>query len=463
MYMQLKIKIYYIIGAIIICTFFASCKKFVETQIPKNQLTTSAVFEDSANATSAVLGIYIDVMQTRTFTTLNGGIPVSTGLTSDELSTSLTLAEINEMLNNSITINNSLNAALWKYAYTYIYEINACIEGLSNSSSITILTKNSLIGECKLLRAFIYFNLVNLYGGVPLVTSTDYRINESLPRSSSDEVYNLIIEDLNYSKANLSIAYVTPNRHRPNQYTAMALLAKVYLYQKKWALAETESNQIIASGVYSLDRNLTNVFVEGSSEVLWALQPVLTTIQTYEGNTFIPSSSSRIPSYPLTDTLANSFESGDQRKASWTKFNTVSGRKYYYPFKYQVRTTGTRTENYIITRLADVILIRAESKAQQNKLSEAIADIDTIRNRAGLASLPSSLNQNQVMAAIQQERRVELFCEWGNRWFDLKRWEKADTVLTPIKGTNWQSTDVLFAIPQGEINNNHFLTQNPGY
>jgi hypothetical protein len=273
----------------------------------------------------------------------------------------------------------------------------------------------------------------------------------------------LVIEDLEGAKQDLQVAYVTSNRHRPNRYTAMALLAKAYLYQKDWSKAEYECTQIINSGLYNLDMNLNNVFVEGSNETLWALQPVLTTIQTYEGNAFIPSNALRIPSYSLTDSLINSFETGDQRKTIWTKFNTVGGRNYYYPYKYQVRTTGTRTENYIVMRLAEVYLIRAESEIQQNKLGDAIQDINMVRNRAGLSSLPSSLDEDDIMTSLEHERRMELFCEWGNRWFDLKRWGKADTILTAIKGNAWQSTDVLFPVPQIEINNNNLLTQNSGY
>src|SRR5258708_34214241 len=120
----------------------------------------------------------------------------------------------------------------------------------------------------------------------------------------------------------------------------------------------------------------------------------------------------------------------------------------------------------MVLRLAEQYLIRAEAEARQGKLIEALADIDIIRQRAGLLSISTiipAVTLDNVLAAIEQERKVELFTEWGHRWFDLKRWNKADVVLQPLK-PSWAPTAVLYPIPSLElINNPNMSPQNPGY
>lgn len=442
---------------------FLSCKKFVEIPIPKSQLLTTSQFQDSVQATSAVLGIYVSMMKSFALVSSNGAITIYSGLASDELYLPSPTANDLQFYTNAITPTNSVNATMWSYTYSLIYQANACVEGLQASKTISNSLKEGLTGECKFVRAFLYFNLVNLYGDVPLVTSTDYRANQHKARTAVGEVYAQIISDLKEAKSFLSTSYLSSDRMRPNSFTASALLAKVYLYEKEWSNAEHEADSIINSGFYSLENNLNAVFTPNSPETIWQLQVVLTSRATLEGYSFIPASSSSKPKYALTNYLLNSFETGDQRKVTgnWVRSNTVSGQAYFYPYKYKQRTNST-AEDYKVFRLAEQYLIRAEAKAQQNDLIPAISDINVVRNRAGLASLSSSLNQNQVLRAIEQERRSELFCEWGNRWFDLKRTEKASSVLGAIK-TDWQNTDELFPIPLNELNLNTNLTQNPGY
>lgn len=85
-----------------------------------------------------------------------------------------------------------------------------------------------------------------------------------------------------------------------------------------------------------------------------------------------------------------------------------------------------------------------------------------IRNRAGLNNT-TAVDVSSLLSAIEHERRVELFAEWGHRWFDLKRWNRASSVLNSVKSPNWQSTDVLYPIPFAQIQANTFLSQNEGY
>lgn len=136
------------------------------------------------------------------------------------------------------------------------------------------------------------------------------------------------------------------------------------------------------------------------------------------------------------------------------------GADYYYPFKYKQKRPS-KTEEYSIIRLAEVYLIRAEANAKSNHLLEALSDLNTIRIRAGLPEITTQ-SQEEVLLAIEKERQVELFCEWGNRWFDLIRTGRAAIVLSAGK-PNWNSSAVRYPIPQSEIDANRSLTQNDGY
>ena len=163
------------------------------------------------------------------------------------------------------------------------------------------------------------------------------------------------------------------------------------------------------------------------------------------------------------------FEMGDLRKTDWIRTNR---KNFLMSYKYRsyssTATTNpddSRKENSTVFRLAEQFLIRAEARAQQDKLDLAISDVDAIRERAGLpliANTNPSIGKADLLDAIMHERRVELFTEWGHRWFDLKRTGLALTVLSPIKSGLTQN-DLLYPIPQSELIKNPFLEQNLGY
>jgi starch-binding outer membrane protein, SusD/RagB family len=265
----------------------------------------------------------------------------------------------------------------------------------------------------------------------------------------------------------MSANYITDGKVRPNAYTATALLAKVYLYQKQWALAEAQASQIINSGLYTLNSNLNDVFLANSTEAIWQLLPVIQGYETPEGASFVPSVSGIIPTYVISNYLLNSFESGDLRESNWLDSTAANGQTYYYPYKYKLGYDGNTAplEDYMVFRLGEQYLIRAEARAEQNEQGTAIADLNVIRNRAGLANTTAG-DQASLLTAIQHERQVELFCEWGNRWYDLKRTGDADTVMPAIctaKGGSWNNDWLLYPVPYTELQLNPFLVQNPGY
>lgn len=116
----------------------------------------------------------------------------------------------------------------------------------------------------------------------------------------------------------------------------------------------------------------------------------------------------------------------------------------------------------MVLRLAEQYLIRSEARAMQSNFEGALQDINQTRSRAGLTDVDLD-NTAELLTAIEKERRIELFSEWGHRWLDLKRLNRADAVLSIFKASNWNSTDIFYPIPKSDLINNKSLIQNPGY
>lgn len=444
----------------------SACKKFIEVDPPNNLIISDVVFKNDSTAKAAVSGIYSEMMKNGN-QFCAGAQTLYAGLSADELYYYSPSVIYDEYYKNEITQathSSVLSFLFWEPAYKYIYVSNLCIEKINSSASLSPAMKNQLTGEAKFIRAFCYFNLVNLFGGVPLITQTDYTENAVKPKASVDEVYSQIVNDLQDARNLLANNYPSTEKTRPNKLAAAALLARVYLYKKDWVNAESMASLVINSGAFSLVSNLSNVFLKNSSEAIWQLQPVNPNVNTWEGNSILPASVPATPTFLVTNSFMSSFETNDQRKTAWVASRVFTSQTIYYPFKYKVYGSGAPlTEYYTVLRLAEQYLIRAEARSNQNNLKLAIDDINIIRIRAGLPSLPYTLTQAQVLSAIEQERKIELMFEWGHRWFDLKRTGKADSILTIAKPGTWQPTDKLWPIPVNQINSNPTLTQNPGY
>lgn len=439
------------------------CKKFVEIDPPKTQIISAAVYTNDETATGAIRGIYSEMMGNSTF--ISGGfssITVLTGLSADEFINYFTDPEQEAFYESSLrATNGTVNAAFWGPAYQFIYHANSVIEGLGNSTGVTAATKKHLEGEAKFVRAFCHFYLVSLFGDVPLITITDFRVNSLASRTPAGQVYQQIIADLKDAQNLLDDNYITTERVRPNKWAATALLARVYLYTQDWVNAETQAATVINNTTYSLESDLNNVFLANSSEAIWQLMPVFSGLNTWEGIVFIPDPGSAPYWVSLSSELVGAFEPGDNRLTNWVGNTAVGTDTYYYPFKYKKNYDPNVTEYSMVLRLAEQYLIRAEARAKQNNISGAQADLNVIRNRAGLSNTTVN-TQAELLAAIEQERRIEFFAEGGHRWLDLKRTGRADAALGSMK-PGWQSTDALYPIPQSEIQKNPSLTQNPGY
>lgn len=437
---------------------FSSCKQFIEVPAPINQLNADVVFTDDKTATSAILGIYSDMESSSPISTYLTLLP---GLSADELIYTSGDQGFLQLANNSYLPNNPYTSAVWGI-YSTVYKANACIQGIESSTRLPPAVKNQLLGEALFSRAFCYFYLVNLFGDVPLVTSLDYRINDTLSRTPSAKIYQQIILDLTQAQTLLNSSYPSDLRVRPNIWTATALLSRVYLYTNNWANAESQASSIINSGSYTLS-SLASAFLINSNETIWQLMPVNPAFNTQEGAIFIPGDPTLIPTFPLTNDLVSAFEPGDQRLSAWTRTTTIASQLYFYPAKYKNPGGSTVTEDHIVFRLAEQYLIRAEARVQQDNIAGAIGDLNTIRSRAGLTLLSLSETQDQAVAAVRQERRIELFAEFGHRWLDLKRTSTVGPVLQAFKPATWQSRAALWPVPQEQIILNPSLTQNKGY
>jgi hypothetical protein len=311
---------------------------------------------------------------------------------------------------------------------------------------------------------------------VPLVISTDYKLNFALSRSPKALVIQQIISDLkdaqnllNTNYVDASIISTTDERVRPNKWAATALLARTYLYIGDWANAEAQATNIISNtGTYNLVNDLNGVFLANSKEAIWQLQPVTAGENTQDAIIFVLTSGPNDGLNPvyLSSFLLQSFEVGDARFVKWIGIDSSTGTKYYYPFKYKQYQYGSPVTEYaMVFRLAEQYLIRAEAKAQQGNMLGAASDLNVIRSRAGLSNT-SATTQSSLVTAILHERQVELFSEWGHRWLDLKRTGTADVVMsnvTPQKGGTWSSNWQLYPISIVELQNDINLVQNPGY
>jgi hypothetical protein len=467
--MKSSIKIY--IASIFLATLTTACKKLVEIPQPSKSITDTKVYSNDANANSAVVAIYEGIVSrngpffTRGYG--NAMTTITSGASADELNCA---SYFQFQQNKILSTDGIISAAFWTPAYYNIYQANAAIEGLQASNGVSTLVKKELIAEAKFIRAFCHFYLVNLFGDVPLITESNWSEINTISRTKTSFVYAQIINDLTDAQKDLPKDYSVAGgeKIRANYWAATALLSRAYLYTGDWKDAEMQATNLISSGNFNLSADLNTVFLKNSAEAILQFQTLdapNTHDATIEGNILIPASHTVQPLANLTNQLLAAFEPNDLRRKVWVDSSVFGGVKYFYPAKYKVRisTPDNITEYYMVLRFAEQYLIRAEAKAQQNvDLAGAIADLNTIRTRANLPPLSTSLNQAQVLGAVAQERRIEFFAEWGQRWFDLKRTGKADAVLGAIKPT-WTPNAKLWPIPFSEITLDPNLTQNPGY
>lgn len=472
-------KIKYILP-LLFCLLF-SCEDFLDKQ-PLDQLSNATFWKTTKDANMALTGVY----STLKFERLCDRLGVWDAIT-DNAWGQFSEGNIPLFWNGSYNATTgTFSADLYNKCYSGIAKCNIFLANIDNvDADQTVLAQYK--AEVRFIRAFYYYWLTESFGGVVLTTTPLGVDDMKIPRSSKADVVKQIYEDLDYAIANLPNVAYTGHAIKS---AALALKARVKLFNGEFADAATLAKSVIENGLFKLSTNYASIFVEEGDqehnpEIIFSIKYLA-------------------PSYNLSDLymgwygsadplkeFVDCHESGDTRlKANvlqwgdyWPARSGVFGpnfdqgaRFYGYIVKKWVNQTLTndntkRSNDVPHIRYAEVLLVYAEAKNESSGPDQSIYDaVNLVRNRAGLGNLPSGLSQAEMREKIRHERRVEL-CFEGQRFFDMKRWKIASdiipTIPNPITQSKvfrvWKDAYYLFPIPQSEIDKNPDLVQNPGY
>lgn len=487
--------IYKLLFVTILSFSVISCDDYVDYD-PSETYTIVAddYFTSSSDYESALVGVY-DVTQWILYNVMIGEIASDNSLAGGESATDVVgLQKIDDMLHDP---ENDQLTSIWQFMYEGVNRANYLFE---NKDNLDFTRKDELYGEVHFLRAFFYFELVKIFGDVPLFTNSRLTAIDSgtLQRSSASNVYAQIESDLNTAIAALPAEKSVNGR--ATSFTAHALLGKVYLYQDKFDQAAAILDPLI--GAYGLPERPASVFLksgENGAESVYEIQHTKDSnwyawdyvpqgtegnfavihhgIRGYVGDVYQSGWSFNIPTQDLVD----AFPAGDKRKdvsiLDIVKWADDTGAEYgegyehtgYFNHKYIPRQGESSAQqelnfgtNYRAIRYADVLLMAAEANNRKSSPDTQSAQIylNEVRKRAfGDESNASSSTGATLTQEIWDERRLELAGE-GHRFFDLVRTGQASTILQSI---GFQAgKHELFPIPQKEIDISN-LTQNKGY
>lgn len=415
---------------------------------PTNAIPAEDAFKDKKGIEKGIRGAYTAFQGLsyygRTFL-------IFSDLAADNLENPVdgTALDYRQVDNNNILPENGAVGGIWSIAYDGINTANNVIAKVPGIPDMTEAEKNSALGELYFIRALNHFNLVNLFGAIPLKTSPTSGVsNLNAPRVPVNDVYAQIISDLKFAESNIT----NTTKTRASRYAAKALLARVYLYHGDYALAAEKATEVI-DGPFDLIPYNAIFGDDGSSETIFEIDFTDLVRNRIAEYNFPKTLNGRREVAPTAD-LLTAYESGDARYTASLAF----AGQLPYAIKYDDLSIGA--DNVIVLRLAEMYLIRAEALARTNGDIQAIRDdIDMIRNRANLPDTPANTYAD-LLRVIEKERRVEFAFE-GHRWFDLVRTNRAIDVLLNVNNAN----QMLFPIPLAELltNADPQMTQNPGY
>ncbi len=377
----------------------------------------------------------------------------------------------------------------WGYLYGTIGKANAVINNVDAVPDLPAQRKMQIKSEAAFIRAFMYFQAVQLWGDIPLQLTEVKTVSvELLPvifplmfpaRASMDEVYAQIISDLKLARENVPVT--APNKGFATVGAANAVLAKVYATRQPpdWDSVLYYCDAVINGG-YSLLPEYDQLWDnnhENSSESIFEINYEGTPASHNWGASMFRGLDWKKFNTPSNDLVAAFEAEGDViRKNASIIFLDVTGRwadpfwpQNTFPFvnKYRI-FTGSSSQNFILLRLADIILLKAEALNAKGDVEGAAVLVNQIRSRVNLPPTPAG-NQADMRLAIERERRLELAFE-GHRWYDLKRTGRAIEVMNNVTGPggismgyNLTEQRLLWPIPQAELDKNPNLTQNPGF
>ncbi|SER33424.1 RagB/SusD family nutrient uptake outer membrane protein [Pedobacter rhizosphaerae] len=470
----MKLKIYSLVAAAALTiTLQSGCKKDFLDKQPFNQVTGDVAFTTAAGAEKLMAGVYGGMYNDYHIWDymINGDVTADNAYAGGDNPANI---QIDLFTTNSTNGNVGRD---WSGLYANIKNANEVLENVPNIQDPTLdanSRRNQILGEASALRAYFYFHLVRLWGGVPLVLKSPTSLEEmQKPRSTVDEVYAQIIKDLESALPN--VRATAANKGIITKGIVNALLAKVYASKPNpdWAKVQQYADATISGG-YSLMGSFDQLFDgnhKNNSEAIWEMQ--------YDGWGGPNGRGNWMPSVivgtgwkrfctPTNDLVAAYDAEGDViRKNASVTFNNASSEgwsddywtKSSYPYINKYRKDDV-SDSYFI-RLADIILLKAEALNEQSASGWSTAKplVDQIRGRVNLGGTPAT-DQASMRLAIEKERRLELAFE-GHRWFDLLRTNRAVAVMNAQKdgkgnslNYNVTSAKLLFPIPQAELDRN---------
>jgi len=427
----------------------SSCKKYLDEK-PNNQIATQDAIIDAGTARAAIIGAYDRVQNYYA-----SNYPTLGVMPADNVIFNGTLNEYLQLDQNAVPVDNVITVAAYQNIYKAVNSANSVIAAVPavNDPLFTSDEKNKILGEAYFIRALAYFDLGRGWGGVQLqlTPTTDLNALKGVKRSTLDQTYDQVLADL--TKAEQLLPEDASTRNRAQKSVARALRARLHLYRQQWSDAENYAKQVIGNTKYALVKPYNTFFTAPflSTESVFELSFSTNDKNSY-WNFWYPSSAGGQYTLKPSDALVaklNNPNIGGTRKTLIAGTGTgVYGVLY--------NTTSSSIDPSYVIRIAELYLIRAEARAQQNNLSGALADLNIIRARAGVPA-STAATQADVLQAIEDENSVEFPFE-AHRWFDLVRTARAGVVLGLTNKNYW-----LFPIPYSDILSDPDVTQNPGY
>ncbi|SDD37861.1 RagB/SusD domain-containing protein [Mucilaginibacter pineti] len=483
--------------ALILSAVLVSCKKDFLDKAPLDSVNTGNYYKTAEDAVNAVNAAYQPLQRPKLYNFRIWTTDIMAGNSVTGAGGGTDGIETQDEQNFVTTSANAGILDIYRGPAPGILQCNIVLQKVP-AIDMDAALKNRVLGEAKFLRALYYFNLVRLFGDVPLITKPQVVGDDlKLKRSPKADVYTLIIQDLTDAMGLLPAAstYSGADIGRASKGSAVGLLAKVYLTLGNYQQTVDLCKQVTALG-YSLNTNYADNFSatkKNTGESLFEVQYSGATTygffddfnQSAWASTFTGPRNSDFVGGAYgwdqpTQEFVNSYESGDLRKDitilypgcpafdgkaylasySTTGFNL---RKFLVP-KSISPDYNTNPEDFPVLRYADVLLMQAEA---MNELSQGGAEtpLNLVRNRAGLGNVATGLSKDAFRTAVLHERRMELAFE-GQRWFDLIRINNGQyglDFLHTIGKSNATAKFLLLPIPQQEIDSNPNLVQNPGY
>jgi len=463
-----------ILTLVLLGAFVSSCEEdYLEPKLT-SAINGSNYYSTPEQVESAVINMY-DGLQGVNSSSGNDNHATQvefylTEMRSDNTRTKSSEGEAAQFESYNVEATNGIVEDYYRSFYNVIFRANTVLANLSNAGG----SANQFEGEAKFVRAYANFNLVRLYGAIPLVTEPISPLNSEIAytRVPVADVYALIVSDLETAVSQLNNDY----RTRASRSAAEALLAKVQLTLGNYTAARTLLESVVTTGGFSLESNFSDVFYnEANSETIFAIgyAPGGLDSQNFSAEWLNAVGRTSGVNYVTADVRSAFEDFGGNRTAVSFRQDASQPEQYqvakYFPngeLDAPYLADPTKAGNdWIVIRLADVLLLHVESiMAGANETIDpgALASFQAVRNRAGLMDSVTIVTKDVLL----NERRVELAFE-NHRLFDLMRLGVAQDVLSNFSSTNglgFSSTDVLLPIPQREIGLSlGTLSQNPGY